>query len=522
LARSFDLRASVAAWTRAGSRPAVLTSPAVLLAAATLLGLLLRLHDIVRESLWLDEAGRVAIAALPLGEIPPAVGVVELSPPLYHFVLHFWMLAFGDGDLAVRLLSVLLVVPTALLAWSVGKFVGGVRVGLVTTVMAAVSPFAVHYGRDAAMYALLLVLSLATIRAAMSALITAEDSDKAPEALRRERARGLGFYVLCATLGLYTHYYAGLLIVSVATVGIGRSLQQRSRHGLVLWVAAHAVILLAFVPWLPTLGRQLSLAASVPDWSGIELHTAAMAWAATAIADGSPGWMIPGAIVLVPAIVAGVLRLRWRSPSVVLLIVLAVGPMLTAAVTSVVMHSFRERGLIVAVPAVWVLLAAAIAGPPKWGRVDGVVRLAVAAVVTAGAVSGLSFHYGEQKENWRAAARLVAESAQPTDPIFFVHFGSQLPFDRYFAGPQPRVGLPESFTWSDGYAARFQVTPDDAVRRVPPALSGATQAWVVLSHADGRGANYLLDALDRWGDRASDTQLYGVRVVKFQAKPGSG
>src|SRR5437868_6293786 len=106
-------------------------SSILVIAGAIIVGLALRLVDLGRESFWLDEAGRAAIAALPLGDIPRAVAVIELSPPLYHLLLHGWIQLFGDGDVAVRLFSAVLVFPTVPLAWSIGAAIGGRRVAVV-------------------------------------------------------------------------------------------------------------------------------------------------------------------------------------------------------------------------------------------------------------------------------------------------------------------------------------------------------------------------------------------------------
>src|SRR5438552_2412388 len=135
--------------------------------ALALVGLGIRLVGLDTESMWLDEAGRAAIAALPLGQIPHAVQVVELSPPLYHILLHAWIGLAGDGDLAVRLFSALLVLPTVPLAWSLGRALSGCAVGLLLAAWAAANPFAVHFGQEAAMYALVLPLSLFGMRAAV-------------------------------------------------------------------------------------------------------------------------------------------------------------------------------------------------------------------------------------------------------------------------------------------------------------------------------------------------------------------
>src|SRR5689334_16878878 len=58
----------------------------------------------VRSQLWLDEALSVDIARLPLHAIPGALRH-DGAPPLYYAGLHFWMLAFGDGNIAVRAFS---------------------------------------------------------------------------------------------------------------------------------------------------------------------------------------------------------------------------------------------------------------------------------------------------------------------------------------------------------------------------------------------------------------------------------
>ena len=46
------------------------------------------------SDLWLDEALTVNIARLPLHEIPAFLRR-DGSPPLYYFLLHFWISWFG-------------------------------------------------------------------------------------------------------------------------------------------------------------------------------------------------------------------------------------------------------------------------------------------------------------------------------------------------------------------------------------------------------------------------------------------
>jgi hypothetical protein len=62
------------------------------------------------------------------------------------------------------------------------------------------------------------------------------------------------------------------------------------------------------------------------------------------------------------------------------------------------------------------------------------------------------------------------------------------------------------------------VTSEDVALRLPPALVGARQAWAVLSHDGGRGSDYLVAALDRWGTRLSEQRLVGIRVLRYQIR----
>jgi Dolichyl-phosphate-mannose-protein mannosyltransferase len=491
-----------------------------IVAALGVIAVALRLWQIDRESFWLDEAGRAAIAALPFGQIAHGVAVVELSPPLYHLLLAVWVRLVGDGDRAVRMLSALLVLPAGVLAWSLGREVGGRGVGLAVAALVAVSPFALHYGQEAAMYGLLLPLGLGTIRAAVGAL----GGDASTAAGRIARSRWLVAYMVLGTLALYTHYYTAFLLITVAGVAVANALAKRSRHGVVIWLAAHVVIALAFVPWLPTLAGQAGLAASVSDWRGVSAGEALEGWAQAILADGAVDWPSTLAVpIAVAAFILGAWRLRNLGAVAWLMVGLVVVPLVLATLASGVFHSFRERGFIAVVGAPWLLLASAVVGAGTrqgidlQGRLDRVVRVALAAAVVFVTLFGLRTHYAEQKEDWQGAASAVSALADPDAPIFFVHYAAQIPFDRYFHGPQPRIGLPESFDWADGYRARYIVTQDDIEHRVRPAVTGARQAFAVLSHDGGRGSDLLVAELRSRGTLSVVGSFVGVRVVRFQS-----
>jgi uncharacterized membrane protein len=266
-----------------------------------LLGLALRLVDLGREPLWLDEAGRIAIAELPLAEIAHGVQVVELSPPLYHYLLHAWLALAGGSDESVRLLSALLVIPAVPLAWSVGRVFGGRSAALLVALLCAISPFAVHFGQEAAMYALLLPLALLTLRAGIGVL----------QGSRGSRPRWLVLYIVAGAAALYTHYYAAFLLASIGLVGAVYFGARRSAHGQVLWTGAHVLIGLLFLPWVSAFVAQARLAAAVEEWGGLEIGDAIARWSTALLADGATNWPgAPGIALLLVGSAIGAWRLR--------------------------------------------------------------------------------------------------------------------------------------------------------------------------------------------------------------------
>ncbi len=206
---------------------------AVAAGAAVVAGLVLRFWT--SSQLWLDEALTVNVAHLPLHRLPDALRH-DGAPPLYYVLLHFWMVAFGTGNLAVRSLSGVISVVSLPLAWLAGRRLGGRSVAWVTLLLVASSPFAIRYGTENRMYALVVLLTLLGFLAITSVL-------------SRPRPANLISLGLVTGLLLYTHYWAVYLIVAVGAYLVWEILRGSSNaRWALLGVAAGC---LTFVPWLP-------------------------------------------------------------------------------------------------------------------------------------------------------------------------------------------------------------------------------------------------------------------------------
>jgi mannosyltransferase len=203
-------------------------------------GLLLRFWT--RSGLWLDEALTVDIARLPLHQIPGALKR-DGAPPLYYYLLHFWMVPFGQSNDAVRALSGVIAVITLPVGWLCGRRFGGRAVGWTMLALLASAPFAVYYATESRMYALVILLTGLGFLALQRAVT-------APRPLNL-----VAVAVVAAAL-LYSQYWS-MYLVGITGVWLIVSIWRTRHRGHpeeAPWAALIAVAIgcLLFVPWVPT------------------------------------------------------------------------------------------------------------------------------------------------------------------------------------------------------------------------------------------------------------------------------
>ena len=168
-----------------------------------LVGLALRLHNLTYHSLWLDEALSVGWARLPVRAILPAgLGLVQdKHPPLYYLLLHGWIRLFGDGEVAVRGLSVLAGALAVPLGYQLVRHLCGHWAGLAAALLLAFNPFLVWYSQEVRMFGLTTTLLLAASLCLVHAL----------------GRRGGGWwlaYILLAAASFYTYLFSALVLAA--------------------------------------------------------------------------------------------------------------------------------------------------------------------------------------------------------------------------------------------------------------------------------------------------------------------
>jgi 4-amino-4-deoxy-L-arabinose transferase-like glycosyltransferase len=224
----------------------------VLLLAITGLATALRLYALDKQSLWYDEAFSVYLARMDLGEIADRTAA-DIQPPLYYFLLHGWIRLFGDGEPALRSLSVLFGVLAVPLIYGVGRQLFRRRpAGLLAALLLAVSPLHIWYGQETRMYTLLILLCL--LSSYLLLLLAARRDGENRGGVVGDVGLWLA-YTLTSIAALYTHYFALFILAFQAIYllmvwgGQGFRPRRLAVGGLISGVA----IGLAYLPWLPHL-----------------------------------------------------------------------------------------------------------------------------------------------------------------------------------------------------------------------------------------------------------------------------
>jgi uncharacterized membrane protein len=412
--------------------PAV--SPRVLLALAAIVlaGAGLRLHRLGAESLWIDEfyslfasTGRHAVEfRLPRGvvlerspraptAISPGSSVWQVPaavnrnphPPLFFVLLRAWRLAFGDGEIALRVLPVLASLAAIVLLFDVVRLLHDAATALWAAAFMAAAPLQVFYAREVRGYSLALALALAALA------VVARIRLRGP---RWSLVALLGTLVLLCAL---VHYFvlgvlAGLAgIVMVTLKGPART------RTLAAIAVAGAVFLAAWGPFFWAMHRRMAEGGFRGFHEGID-----GLGARTALRAASAPWHhltaherhAPAALPQVaPSLVLAVIALGARREALPWALWLAGGVGLVAAhdLLSTSRQLQVVRFIYFASPATYVLLALA---PRALGRRWGTLLPAAALVLACWTLPGV---YALRNPPWRDMARAVEECLADTDVL---------------------------------------------------------------------------------------------------------
>ena len=405
-------------------------TPAILV-GLTALSLLLRTR-ILNAGFWIDEGISVGIAHHHWTSIPHLLRQ-DGSPPAYYLLLGLWIRAFGDGEKATHMLSVIFALGCIPLAYFAGRSVFSHRTGIVAAILAALDPFLTYYAQETRMYTLEAFLSIIVAWAYVNGI------------LRGSKAWCVGL-VLSLTALTYTHNWALFVCagLAVTTVVVARS------HWKTFALVALGVAVL-YAPWLPTLLYQVQHTGA--PWSTRpSVHDLVLAPGAVLQGDGP---FMAFALVGGTGLAAYVRRRDDEDRTIILtLALMTVSTVAFAWLSSQVTPAWTTRYFAVVLGPI-VLLAAR--GLETAGRLGLIALIAVIFIWT-----GYSAH--PDKENARQIAAALEPRMHPGELVLTTH-PEQVPVlryyfgrDRHYANTFGPVKDPQVFDWVDA-VSRLKATP---------------------------------------------------------------
>lgn len=148
---------------------------------------------------WFDEIITWEIASHPLRDMWTYLAV-ENHPPLHYFIIHAWMRVFGQGEIAVKLSSVLAGLLGIWVTGIMGKRLFGPRTGLWAAGITALSTFHIFFSAEARMYPWLYLFG------AISLWMWWEMTHKSDQKYR-------WYWLVSTVAALYTHLGGAFVLV---------------------------------------------------------------------------------------------------------------------------------------------------------------------------------------------------------------------------------------------------------------------------------------------------------------------
>jgi mannosyltransferase len=512
--------------------------------AITLIGGLLRIFQLGTKGMWLDETFSVWLANQGVGDMLQWIVKIDQHPPLYYFLLHYWVALYGDTPYAARLLSVLFGTATIPIMYLIGKRLSGPVMGLVAAVLLAFSVFNIFYAQEARMYTLL-AFNAAVAIYALACLLTDPRAASPigsqlrglPQAWRTQRWSAVGTVatdlawialIVFSAATLLTHNTAVFFVLATNLFVLGLLLYQRIKKGgtspalqappLANWVKAQIGIFLLWCLWIAVFVRQAARVYQEfwipqPTWDRIvqTLRVLLNASAQGQVSQVVILWVLGFVLCL------GVVYYHKKLSILLLLVTLFAVPFVGELIVSIRRPIFYDRTLIWITIPLLLLLAAGILQL----RFRLLMILAVGAIMTNYLFSAGDYYRFFQKEDWATAAGHVAYFAKQDDLVLFNSNFVEIPFDYYFRPYEDQYslrvvkqGVPLDLL-GDG-VLEPKMTEGD-IPKLAELVSEHDRIWLVYSHDSYTDPKGLIpQTLAAQKKLTSTREFYGGQVQLYE------
>jgi len=431
----------------------------------------------------------------------------DVHVPLYHTLLHFWQLFFGQDIFVARMLSLVFFVGTIIMTYVLANYALKSRsVGLFAAFLVTISPFMNWYGSEARMYTMLSFMTVLHVFFFV-------------KILRMSGSARWILWTITGIIGVYTHYFFIFVLLSELLTLLVIRKKLRDPHVLRGVVIGGAAIGLSLVPWLYYV-YSLGFASNTQPALGIPTAGDLFDTYAQFIFGFQAPIVNTLIVSLWPVVVLlaffALQRTKKKVPlEVTLFVFLAVVPVLSAFIISITIRPFYlSRYLIVALPAVFIFAAWIVTRYRRWIAVT-VSSLAVVVIGCLFAVQVLSPNT-PVKEDYRQAVEYLDVNAEASDVVVLAAPFTIYPIEYYYKGSAKLTTQP---IWNRFEAGGVPVyDPAKVAAETKENVDAYQNAWLVLSYDQGYNEK-LKDYYDGHYKKLSEKKFSpGLTVYEYRIR----
>ncbi|MBI3741118.1 MAG: glycosyltransferase family 39 protein [Chloroflexi bacterium] len=468
------------------------------LCAFILIAFALRAYQLGAQDIWWDEGRNIFTASRPLAQIATAPEL-DIHPPLYFYLLHFWIGVAGLSEFATRFFSLGFGVATVALAFRLGAYVANRRAGLWAVLITALAPLFVDEAQQIRMYTLVIFFS------ALSIYFLAR-------AVQTNRAAFWIIYALIAVASFYTHYSFIYILAAQNLYLFFRALQTfraraDTRGLLTRWIASQVAIAALYLFQLPTILRQTQVygnpSMTPPPLSQYATELARAFLLGAKIEDARVAPVGLGIIVAILAALAAVYanrREKFAARGVGLLFAWLAVPLAAYFLVLQVSPQFTPRYVMIATLPLYLLFSIALAQLARRSLAAGALVALIWIGADAFALQSNFTNPAFFNDDTRGVAQFIAEKATRDDLVLI---DVPFPFDYYYRGVAPT-----RYFFVDIHTAADELTRlAQNKRRV---------FWIRWSKSDTDPRGVVLFLLDKYAAYAGETSFRGYEVVWYE------
>jgi len=459
-----------------------------------------RVLSLSSQSMWWDEAFTWQTTSHGWANLWHMLQTGDRNPPLYFVLATAWGSFAGWSEFSLRFVPLASGLLGAVLLFALARRLFGLRAGLWTLGLAAVSPALVAYSQEARMYALFFALTAAVLYIAVRCAEHGLTDRRAQTAL-----------LVSEVLLLLTHYFAVPLIAALNLLVIGTFVRKRAPFAeCIRWLIGQvlaALPLIAWTLWVFSTPDSLIQAAEQPPVLIVFVHQVMALWL-TGVRDliGALGPLTLTGLIALGVAILGAWSTHRRNTQGLLIfgaLSLSIGFALTQVLTA-----FHPRYLLAFSVPVWVLSGAALAkvvtGDKRRTTVDARVASGAAVLVTIGLLAaswGTALNSVYAKDDVRSVAAFLKSNASASDVILTE--ANDYTLDYYAHGSAQTRSITAT-------------TEAEALKQLRAAIGESKRVWLVhwtISTQDKAGYwRFLLEQAGRLSDWQS---FHGYEVYEY-------